>query len=401
MLSQELERKLLGSDISEPAPVTLRNLERRLGGGYCEVGLGRRGAWEMLQRCEAGHQRLPHAAPLSVRTAQSTARYFAEEDPERHAEVQRQRLERHELLQQKVTIQRQRRRRELSESETSSEASSRSSQGGLSAAQTRALLQARQGAARGGALPPSGGGAGGGGGGGGGGAGAGGRGGGGGRTRRQPAKKARLIGPAATERNTSQTSPPRGRALPKSLGQCMSAPPKMNGARPTAGDIRRAQASKAVSPQSPADSHGVIGVPSKKSFVSYRRMSILQKHESGQSTASKFNLDDYKESLGKARLRFPTVTKATDAEINELAKRNSRRNHLRSQRLDAMYDQAMQHRTAMRRAGGVPDAVGSVIPTPREIHSEVEVRRRAATDDSTEKLNLPYLNANMKLVYSL
>ena len=157
MLSQELERKLLGSDISEPAPVTLRNLERRLGGGYCEVGLGRRGAWEMLQRCEAGHQRLPHAAPLSVRTAQSTARYFAEEDPERHAEVQRQRLERHELLQQKVTIQRQRRRRELSESETSSEASSRSSQGGLSAVQTRALLQARKGAARGGALPPSGG----------------------------------------------------------------------------------------------------------------------------------------------------------------------------------------------------------------------------------------------------
>ena len=179
----------------------------------------------------------------------------------------------------------------------------------------------------------------------------------------------------------------------------MSAPPKMHGARPTAGDIRRGQASKALLPRSLADNQGVKGASSKKSFVSYRRMSILQKHESSQSPASKFNLDDYKESLGKARLRFPIVTKATDTEINDLVERNARRNHLRSQRLDAMFDQAMQHRTAMRRAGGVPDAVGSVIPTPREIHSEVEVRRRA--DDDTEELNLPYLNANMKLVYSL
>ena len=132
------------------------------------------------------------------------------------------------------------------------------------------------------------------------------------------------------------------------------------------------------------------GPAAKRGYVSYRRMSILQRTagwtRDDDGGPPKFDIDQYKESLGKARLRFPTVTKATDAELN-----------LRAQRLDAMFDQAVQNRAAMRRAG-VPDAVGSVIPTPREIHSELKGRRPA---DEQEGLNLPYLNEKRKLVYSL
>ena len=132
------------------------------------------------------------------------------------------------------------------------------------------------------------------------------------------------------------------------------------------------------------------GPAAKRGYVSYRRMSILQRTagwtRDDAGGPPKFDIDQYKESLGKARLRFPTVTKATDAELN-----------LRAQRLDAMFDQAVQNRAAMRRAG-VPDAVGSVIPTPREIHSELKGRRPA---DEQEGLNLPYLNEKRKLVYSL
>ena len=132
------------------------------------------------------------------------------------------------------------------------------------------------------------------------------------------------------------------------------------------------------------------GPAAKRGYVSYRRMSILQRTagwtRDDAGGPPKFDIDQYKESLGKARLRFPTVTKATDAELN-----------LRAQRLDAMFDQAVQNRAAMRRAG-VPDAVGSVIPTPRENHSELKGRRPA---DEQEGLNLPYLNEKRKLVYSL
>ena len=142
------------------------------------------------------------------------------------------------------------------------------------------------------------------------------------------------------------------------------------------------------------------GPAAKKGYVSYRRMSILQRQEGGIGRGqpmSKFDIDQYKKSLGKARLRFPTVTKATDAELHQRAERNARRNNLRAQRLDAMFDQAVQNRAAMRQAG-VPDAVGSVIPTPREIHSELKGRRPSEED---EGLNLPYLNEKRKLVYSL
>ncbi len=142
------------------------------------------------------------------------------------------------------------------------------------------------------------------------------------------------------------------------------------------------------------------GPAAKRGYVSYRRMSILQRQEGasgGGQPMSKFDIDQYKESLGKARLRFPTVTKATDAELHQRAERNARRNNLRAQRLDAMFDQAVQNRDAMRQAG-VPDAVGSVIPTPREIHSELKGRWPSEED---EGLNLPYLNEKRKLVYSL
>ena len=143
------------------------------------------------------------------------------------------------------------------------------------------------------------------------------------------------------------------------------------------------------------------GPAAKRGYVSYRRMSILQRTagwtRDDAGGPPKFDIDQYKESLGKARLRFPTVTKATDAELNLRAERNTRRNNLRAQRLDAMFDQAVQNRAAMRRAG-VQDAVGSVIPTPRENHSELKGRRPA---DEQEGLNLPYLNEKRKLVYSL
>ena len=91
------------------------------------------------------------------------------------------------------------------------------------------------------------------------------------------------------------------------------------------------------------------------------------------------------------------MRKATDSELQQRAERNARRNNLRSQRLDAIFGQAVQNRDAMRRAG-VPNAVGSIIPTPREIHSDLKGRRPA---QDTEEINLPYLNEKMKLVYSL
>ena len=73
------------------------------------------------------------------------------------------------------------------------------------------------------------------------------------------------------------------------------------------------------------------GPAAKKGYVSYRRMSILQRQEGGiggGQPMSKFDIDQYKKSLGKARLRFPTVTKATDAELHQRAERNARRNNL-------------------------------------------------------------------------